>query len=515
MATTRSRRTNPNSNNGDSNGNVAADLGKFMLLSALQAAVTGGTPMVPGEGVQFYDGTLIQVPNGMSYDGAREVINRAEREAETITTWSRKYNFRPNDGAYATAQVLKSRYGGAFGEATYSFFGKEPPELITVSLDAKGTTEQVPWGRVSLPGLKDTSLFIGGTVHREYGQIFYLHVEGPRKYKDEMAGFFDEVGAYLAEHSIFRGKAIVGANSPEFIDLSKFNPDEIVFSQKATSLLTSTLWLPLRHADKLRKQRIPLKRAVLLHGPYGTGKTSAGLVTALEAEKQGWTVVMARSGRDQIEDTLRTARLYQPAVVFVEDIDNETSGDTEQVTRLLEALDGATSKGSEIMMVVTTNHLERIHKGLLRPGRFDAVIEIAALDAQGIEALIKAVVGKNLGPEIDFAAVAASMEGFFPAFVREAVDRARTLAIAQTDSADGWLLSTKDLTDAAATLNEQLAAMEAAGEGTPKPALEQAFVAAVRKSVTGIGWSRDDPDDENQEPSAWLMDPEESPVNTE
>jgi transitional endoplasmic reticulum ATPase len=199
-------------------------------------------------------------------------------------------------------------------------------------------------------------------------------------------------------------------------------------------------------------------------------------------------------------------------VVFIEDIDNETStGDTEKVSRLLEALDGATSKGSEIMLVVTTNHLDRIHKGMLRPGRFDAVIEIAALDAAGVERLIKAVVGdRKLDPDTDYAQVAKAMAGFFPAFVREAVDRARTLAI--TRHGRTYTLSTDELVAAAETLNAQLRAMEAATEGEPTPTLDATFRSIVRGSLDGYGWvrSEDDPI-----PDAYLMDPEKADLNAE
>lgn len=494
-----------------SNGKLDADAG-LELLRALQGAISGGTPMTEGEGVQFYDGTVVRVPTGMSYQGVRAVIDRAEQEAETETTWTRVYKFRPDDGAYATAQVLKRRFGGAFGEATWSMFGKNPPELRTITLNAKGLTAQVPWGKVSLPSLDKTSLYIGETGDREYGRIFGLSVNGPRKYKDEVGAFLDEVERYLADHSIYRGKAIVGANSPEFIDLSGFRAEEIVFSTKATALLNNTLWLPLKHADALRAEGIPLKRAVLLHGPYGTGKTSAGIVTAQLAVEKGWTTVFARAGKDNIEDTLRTARLYQPAMVVIEDIDNETSnGDTERVSRLLEALDGATAKGQEIMMVVTTNRLHQIHKGMLRPGRFDAVIEIAALDKRGIEGLIRAVVDPaKLNQNTDFDVVSHHMQGFFPAFVREAVDRARVLGI--TRAGRNYRLDTAALTDAADTLAAQLDAMNAATEGTPKPTLDRAFRDATRGALEKFGWVRSS---EDPVPDAYLMDPEKVPVNTE
>src|SRR5690606_28823264 len=144
-------------------------------------------------------------------------------------------------------------------------------------------------------------------------------------------------------------------------------------------------------------------------------------LTALEATQHGWTFISARPGRDKIEDVLRTARLYQPAVVFVEDIDNATSpGEDDHVTKLLDAFDGITAKGGELMIVMTTNHVEWINKGMLRPGRLGAVIESAQLDAAGIGRMVKAVgVPEKLDAKVDYTKVTEAMEGFLPAFVRE------------------------------------------------------------------------------------------------
>jgi hypothetical protein len=465
-----------------SNGaNALMDALKADIAAALAGGLTGEPPMTPGEGVEFYDGTKIRVPSGMGYDGARRVIDRAQKEAETETRWDRSFKYRFNDGAYALMQVLKSRYGGAFGESIRTFFGPQPPELRTIDI-AYGVTAQVPEGRMSAPGLENTSIYSGETRDREYGNIFSMVVVGPRKYKGEVQAIFDDVEAYLRDHSIYRGKAVVGANKLDFLNLGFFDPKQIVFSDKATELLRNTLWGVLDHADALEAEGIPLKRAVLLYGPYGTGKTSAGLVTAVAAVRNGWTYLSARSGRDKIEDVLRTARLYQPAVVLVEDIDNETSsGDAEEVTRLLEAFDGVTAKGSKVMLVMTTNHLERVHRGMLRPGRFDAVVEIAALDRNGIERLIKAVVdGDKLAAKVEYDAVAEAMDGFYPAFVREAIDRARIVAITHQGSRN-YVLDTQALVGAARTVRAQLDVFEAAAEGERKPPLD-----ALLREIVGV-----------------------------
>src|SRR4029077_18616774 len=99
-------------------------------------------------------------------------------------------------------------------------------------------------------------------------------------------------------------------------------------------------------------------------------------------------------GRDSLQTVLQTARMYQPAVVFFEDLDeiSDPSHDGDNVTQLLDTFDGITAKGTEILAILTTNHPERIHKGMLRPGRLDAVIHIGELDANGVGRMIRALV---------------------------------------------------------------------------------------------------------------------------
>jgi transitional endoplasmic reticulum ATPase len=468
---------------------AAAMLSGDALMSLLAHQLTGGPQVTEGEGLEFHpDPTThkIIVPQGWSYERIREAVDRAEKEMETKTQWNRVFEYLPDDGAYALMQVLKARYGGAVGEATMTFFGPEPPELDTIDI-AYGVTAQVPRGRLSLPALPGLIVNSAGMRKPGMGVVFAMSAEGPRKYKEEVEGIFKDIEEYLATNSIYRGAAVQGTKDLRFINISTFPRHEIVFAKAAEELLLATLWGPLHHWREMEAEGIPLKRAVILHGPYGTGKTSAGMITAQIAARAGWTYIAARAGRDSVVDALETAKKYQPAVVFVEDFDNEgTDGDdSAAMSKLLEAFDGATAKGSKVMVVVTTNHVERIPRGMLRPGRFDAMIPIAHLDPEGIEKLIKAVVSPDkLRADIDYAAVTEAMAGFYPAFVREAVDRARIVAIGRHGRA--YALDTAALVVAARSLAEQLQYLEDAGEGVKKPTLDVALRSLVRDSLTEI-----------------------------
>ena len=455
------------------------------LLGAALGKIPGlnETP-IAGDEVAFHDGPKIILPKGMTFKKAYDVLKRLEKEAETPTSFTRFFRYRADDGAYAAFQVIKEKWGMLLGKTTMTFFGMRPAETRTIAIGVNQTM-QLPWGRIEIPIFEGLELFLGETHDKDYGRIFAIQGTGPRKYKDQVEEFFNEVEDYLGKNSIYRGHALVGSDDLEFLDLSNFRADQIVFSDEVNSMRDGTLWAPIRHTDAMRREGVSLKRAMLLYGPYGTGKTSTGQLTAQVATDNGWTFISAKPGRDKIEDVLRTARLYQPAVVFVEDIDGEaSSGENEDVTKLLEAFDGITAKGGELMVLMTTNHIERIHKGMLRPGRLDAVVEVAGLDGHGIERLIKVVVkpGK-LDENVEYEQVTAAMDGFLPAFVREAITRAVTFAIGRNNGAEDYTIGTADLVGAAHSLYPQLEALNDAGEGTRRPGIEVAFGDLVAEKV--------------------------------
>jgi transitional endoplasmic reticulum ATPase len=442
--------------------------------------------VITGEEVEFHEGKKISLPMGMTYERAFSILTRLKDEANTPTQFDRTFLYRPDDGAHATYHCMRARWGMALGKITETFFGTRPAESRTIATGF-GTTMQVPWGRVEVPHLEGLEFFILEDEHKDYGKVFKLYARGPKKHKAEVEALFDDVQEFLQTKSIYRGKALIGADSLEFLNLD-IDMSTIVFSDKVMEELGGMVWSSLRYSQAMRDNGLSLKRAVLLHGPYGTGKTSTGIITAKEAVAAGWTFLSAKPGRDKVERVLQTARLYEPAVVFVEDIDTQSqSGEADNVTRLLDAFDGITSKGGELMIVLTTNHLDRIHQGMLRPGRLDAIVEIAGLDRGGCERLIKAVVPEGkLSEDVDYDAVYLSMDGFLPAFIRETINRSITFAIARQQGEGAYVIDTPDLIHAAESLHPQLAALNAATEGVKAPTLDKALQGAVLEVMEKI-----------------------------
>jgi SpoVK/Ycf46/Vps4 family AAA+-type ATPase len=162
------------------------------------------------------------------------------------------------------------------------------------------------------------------------------------------------------------------------------------------------------------------------------------------------------------------------------------TGDRDSITRLLDMFDGITAKGTELMVVLTTNHKERIHQGMVRPGRLDAMVHIGALDVNGIRRMIHALVPLEFLGNLDYDEIGEAMgvgtdKGFLPAFVKEAIDRAMRYAIARNEGVPQQL-ETEDFVQAAVGLESQHELMLAADEGKkPEP-----LAKALRREVASV-----------------------------
>lgn len=411
----------------------------------------------------IHEGNRIVIPTSMSKkDAAKAILRNVEAEEEEVH-FVKKFNYRPWDGARAFARVVKKHLGLMTQVGVETPWGKIPPDMITIKTGVR-KTEQVPWGHIQLPIFPDSKVITDSKLDAELGPVFVLHFYGPKKYKGHAQGLFKLVEEELQSNSLYRGKAFDGAVEPNFIDLSRVDPDKVVYSEEVLTQLGANVWSLLEHSAAQRREGLSLKRAVLLKGPYGTGKTLAGTRTAQIAVAHDWTFIYARPGRDDLDTVLQTARMYQPAVVFFEDLDDIADPSQEDsFTKLLDTFDGITVKGVEIIAILTTNHPKRIHKGMFRPGRLDAVIDIGALDANGVGRMIHALVPADQLGALDAAAVYAEMHDFMPAFVVEAITRARRYSLATNNGKVGKL-TTDDFVHAARGLRPQLDMMNGGSE---------------------------------------------------
>jgi transitional endoplasmic reticulum ATPase len=371
-------------------------------------------------------------------------------------------NGHPFDAAVAFVKAMTKLYGWASPQTVMTMFGPKPPQMLSIKT-GHGIEDviQCPFGAFKLPGIDNLvhTMWDGNNKGQMHFLVFY---EGPKKAKHILLELITEARRILREESIYRGKAIrfsvdsdgdVDLNSPpEFMDVSDTSEADLIFDADIQAQIDTSILVPIKDTAACRKHKIPLKRGVLLEGPYGTGKSLTARMTAAVCEKNGWTFVLL----DRVQG-LRTAldfaNQYAPAVVFAEDIDRIAAERDEEANDLINTIDGVVSKRSEIMTILTTNFADKLNPVILRPGRLDAVISLRAPSHEAVGRLLRSYAGKLLADGESTERAAIELSGQIPASIRECVERAKLGMIGR----GAKTLSDSDLVIAAKTMKNHLA----------------------------------------------------------
>jgi proteasome regulatory subunit len=185
-----------------------------------------------------------------------------------------------------------------------------------------------------------------------------------------------------------------------------------------------TVEMPLKNPGMFEDVGIDPPSGVLLHGPPGTGKTM--LAKAVANQTDATFIKMAGSelvhkfigeGAKLVRDLFELARQHEPAVIFIDEIDaiaakrtdSKTSGDAEvqrTMMQLLSEMDGFEDRG-EIRIIAATNRFDMLDRAILRPGRFDRLIEVPKPDETGREQIFKIHTrDMSVADDVDFAQLA-------------------------------------------------------------------------------------------------------------
>jgi hypothetical protein len=437
------------------------DLDKEAIISNMEKL---GSMVSSQDGIR-YEGDALVLPERMrgNLQGAIEQLRQFAKSEESVIEFNRTFLHRPYDGAVAFSRAMALVFGGqGIGKVTKTAWGDIEPKLISVQTGIDEFTE-APWGKIGFKPL-DAEFNVGYNYHEDLGVVSHITCKAPRKYKNHIEGFWAIIDTFLSEHSIYRGKMITAAEmTPGFVNPYSFAAEDIIYPVDVMSELTIHLFTPIMKTKRLLDDGVQVKSGILLAGKYGTGKSLAALLAAQKAVENGWTFVTVRADDDPF-DALSTASIYSPAVVFIEDLDNLVAQRSRQdVSRLLDAVDSAHNKGVQVILLTTTNFLDKIDKAMLRPGRIDHVIEFGDPDPEAHRKIIESVIPDiRRTVDINYAEVAEAFAGLLPAFASEA---ARTAYLAKLSVSDGaFAVGTKELIEAAAILQEQRKRMEGSNE---------------------------------------------------
>src|SRR5512136_344731 len=216
-------------------------------------------------------------------------------------------------------------------------------------------------------------------------------------------------------------------------------------SQVKQQLVESVEW-PLTYSKLFDHMNAEPPKGILLHGPPGTGKTLLAKAVATESQAnfisvKGPEFLSKWVGESEkaVREVFRKARQAAPSVIFLDEIDSiapsRSSGSSDShvtervISQILTELDGLESLNN-VIVIAATNRPDIIDPALLRPGRFDRLIEIELPDERARLDILKIHTAKKpLSEEINLEELAKRTEKYSGADCAAIVNEAVMLSI--------------------------------------------------------------------------------------
>jgi proteasome regulatory subunit len=198
----------------------------------------------------------------------------------------------------------------------------------------------------------------------------------------------------------------VRAKTMELIEAPDVSYEQVGGLETQINEIRETVELPLTNPEIFAEIGIEPPRGVLLYGLPGTGKTM--LAKAVAHESKATFIHMSGSelvhkfigeGAQLVRDIFQMAREKAPSILFIDEIDavgsirthDGTTGSAEvnrTMMQLLAEMDGFRTRG-DIKIIAATNRIDILDPALLRPGRFDRIIEIPMPSLEGRQKILE------------------------------------------------------------------------------------------------------------------------------
>ncbi len=298
--------------------------------------------------------------------------------------------------------------------------------------------------------LKKPPLFICSVVEllddmallRQHGSNQEIVTWVPDEIKTKIeAGARVAVTNNLAIVRVLSKSADVRARVMELIEAPDVDYNMIGGLGKQIDEVIEVLELPLTNPELFAEVGVEPPNGILLYGPPGTGKTLIAKAVAHRAKatfiRMSGTELVQKyigEGARLVRDVFDIAREKSPSIVFIDEIDavgsrrsyDGTTGSSEvnrTMVQLLAELDGFDKRG-DVKVVAATNRIDLLDPALLRPGRFDRIIEVPRPDAEGRLEILK-IHSRNMKLDnVDFDELVELTEGLSGADLKAIVTEA-------------------------------------------------------------------------------------------
>ena len=203
---------------------------------------------------------------------------------------------------------------------------------------------------------------------------------------------------------------------------------------------------PIKHKEVYDYVNVEAPKGILLHGPPGTGKTLIAKALAKMTESnfisiKGPELLSKWVGESEkgVREIFRKARQAAPCIIFLDEIDalvprrghggSESHATESVVSQILTEIDGL-EELQNVLIIGATNRLDIVDEALLRPGRFDRIIEVSNPDSKGREHIFRIHTKKKpLANDVNITQLVELTSGFSGAEIGAVANRAAITAL--------------------------------------------------------------------------------------
>jgi len=253
------------------------------------------------------------------------------------------------------------------------------------------------------------------------------------------------------------------------MELPTVNWDNVGGLKEIKEKLEALVEWPFNYPHLYQHYKLQAPKGILLSGPPGTGKTLLAKALAKKSKLNFLPVdtpLLFSHWMGETEKALhevfKKARQASPCILFFDEIDalapkrqgGEKAVTARLVSQFLMELDGL-EELKEVVVLAATNRIDMIDPALLRPGRFDVVLEFPLPDLNDrLQILRVHLKDRPLGSDVKLAEIAAATEGMTGSDLQAIADRAAFISMAevvrsrQVDDNGQWCIEQKHLVQA-------------------------------------------------------------------
>jgi len=230
------------------------------------------------------------------------------------------------------------------------------------------------------------------------------------------------------------------------VQIPDVNWDDVGGLDELKDELREAVEWPVKHKEAYDYVDVEAPKGVLLYGPPGTGKTLIAKALAKMTESnfisiKGPELLSKWVGESEkgVREIFRKARQAAPCIIFLDEVDalvpRRGSGSSDShvteniVSQILTEIDGL-EELHNVLIIGATNRLDIVDEALLRPGRFDRIIEVGNPDSKSRKHIFEIHTKKKpLENNVDIKKLVEITNGFTGAEIAAITNRSALVAL--------------------------------------------------------------------------------------